>query len=117
MELRPMARKLKSRIAASVIAVTIATAGITTVSSFTLPSPLLAQSMKAKTTTISPSLHRTVRKQTQNKQFMSQARRAGDELDECMKNPDNAHIEYTERLATCFCLSIDNALKGCQTAN
>lgn len=112
-----MTKNIKSRIAASVIAVTIATAGIITVSSVTFPTPLLAQSMKAKTTKISPMLQRTARKQTQSKQFMSKAHGAGDELDECMSNPDNAHIEYTERLASCFCLSIDNALKGCQTAN
>lgn len=48
---------------------------------------------------------------------MSKARGAGDEIDECMKNPDNSHIEYAERLASCFCLAIDNALEGCQTAD
>jgi hypothetical protein len=60
---------------------------------------------------------RSVRKQTKNKAFMSKARGAGDEIDECMKNPDNSHIEYAERLASCFCLAIDNALEGCQTAD
>ena len=106
----------KSRILGSVIAVTIASTGITTMSSFALPSSAMAQSLKAKSTKITPRLQRNVRKQTLNKKFMSQARGAGDELDECMANPDNAHIEYTERLASCFCLSIDNSLKGCQTA-
>ena len=112
-----MTRTIKSSIAASAIAVTIATAGIMTVSSITFPSPLFAQSMKTQSTIVSPTLQRAVRKQSQNPQFMSQARGAGDELDDCMANPTNDHIEYTTRLAGCFCLSIDNALKGCQSAD
>lgn len=112
-----MTKNIKSRIAASAIAVTIVASGITTVSSFTLLSPAFAQSMKKQATKISPTLQRTVRKQTKSKKFMSKARGAGDELDECMSNPDNSHIEYTDRLASCFCLSIDNALEGCQTAD
>ncbi|MBW8635877.1 hypothetical protein K1W69_01675 [Hoeflea sp. WL0058] len=112
-----MTRTVKSSIVASVIAVTIATTGIMTVSSITFPSPLFAQSMKAQSTIISPKLQRTVRKQSQNPQFMSQALGAGDEIDDCMKNPSNAHVDYATRLAGCFCLSIDNALKGCQSAD
>lgn len=107
----------KSRIFGSLIALTIVSTGITTVSSLALPSLAMAQSLKAKSTKITPRLQRNVRKHTGNNKFMSQVRGTGDELDECMANPDNAHIEYTERLASCFCLSIDNALKGCQTAD
>lgn len=81
------------------------------------PAPSLAKSVKMESTIIPLKLHRVVRSQTHNKQFMSKARGSGDEIDECMKNPDNADIEYTERLAGCFCLAIDNALKGCQTAD
>lgn len=81
------------------------------------PSPMYAKSLKMESTKIPPKLHRVVRSQTQNKKFMSQARGSGDEIDECMSNPDNSHIEYTERLAGCFCLAIDNSLKGCQTAD
>lgn len=81
------------------------------------PSPMYAKSLKMESTKIPPKLHRMVRSQTQTRKFMSQARGSGDELDECMSNPDNSHIEYTERLASCFCLSIDNSLKGCQTAD
>ncbi len=112
-----MTKNIKSRISASIIAVTIATTGITTMSSFIFTSPLSAQTMKAQTTKISPTLRRTIQKQTKNKKFMSQARGAADELDECMNNPSNAHIEYIERLGACFCLSVNNSLKGCQSAN
>lgn len=81
------------------------------------PAPLMAKSLAIDSTKIPPKLHRTVRTQTKNKQFMTKARKSEDEIDECMKNPDNSHIEYTERLASCFCLAIDNALEGCQTAD
>lgn len=81
------------------------------------PSGIHAKSLAMEQTTVSPKLQRVGRSQTQNKKFMSQARGSGDEIDECMSNPDNSHIEYTERLASCFCLAIDNSLKGCQTAN
>lgn len=81
------------------------------------PSPMYAKSLKMESTKIHPKLQRIVRSQTQNKQFMSKARGSGDEIDECMSNPDNSHIEYTERLASCFCLAIDNSLEGCQTAD
>lgn len=81
------------------------------------PAPLLAKSIKVESTKIPPRLQRIVRTQTHNRKFMSQARGSGDEIDECMNNPDNADIEYTERLASCFCLAIDNSLKGCQTAD
>ncbi|MEO4045343.1 hypothetical protein AAFN47_27435 [Hoeflea sp. CAU 1731] len=67
-----MTRTIKSSIAASAITVTIATAGIMTVSSITFPSPLFAQSMKTQSTIISPRLQRAVRKESQNKQFISQ---------------------------------------------
>lgn len=91
----------------------------------TLPSPMHAKSskmmhaksMNIESTKIPLKLQRIVRSQRQSPKFMSQARGSGDEIDECMKNPDNSHIEYTERLAGCFCLAIDNALKGCQTAD
>ncbi len=81
------------------------------------PSPSDAASLKMETTKTTPKLYRAARTQTKNKKLMSLARSSEDELDECMSNPDNAHIEYTERLASCFCLSIDNSLKGCQTAD
>ena len=81
------------------------------------PSPMHAKSLKVESTKIPLKLQRIVRSQRKNQKFMSQARGSGDEMDECMSNPDNAHIEYTERLASCFCLAIDNSLKGCQTAD
>ncbi|MFK8036227.1 MAG: hypothetical protein AB8B94_18995 [Hyphomicrobiales bacterium] len=81
------------------------------------PSPMQAKSLEMESTKIPLKLQRIVRSQRQSPKFMSQARGSGDEIDECMKNPDNSHIEYTERLAGCFCLAIDNALKGCQTAD
>lgn len=81
------------------------------------PSPMYAKSLQMESTKIPPKLHRIMRGQTKNRKFMSQTRGSGDEIDECMKNPDNSHIEYTERLASCFCLAIDNSLKGCQTAD
>ncbi|WP_306258054.1 hypothetical protein [Pararhizobium sp. IMCC21322] len=81
------------------------------------PAPLLAKSVKMESTKIPLKLQRIVRSQKHDKKFMSQAGGSGDEIDECMSNPDNSHIEYTERLAGCFCLAIDNSLKGCQTAN
>lgn len=81
------------------------------------PSPMHAKSLKMESTKIPLKLQRIVRSHTKNRQFMSKARGSGDEIDECMSNPDNSHIEYTERLAGCFCLAIDNSLKGCQTAN
>lgn len=112
-----MTKNIKSKIAASVIAVTIATAGIIAVSSITVSTPALAKTVKAKMTKISPTMLRVVRKQSNNKQFMAKARGAEGELEDCMNNPDNSHIEYIDRLGACFCLATDNASKGCQTAN
>lgn len=70
-----------------------------------------------RSTKISSGLLRVATPLTQDRGFMSKARGASDEMDECMNNPDNAHIEFTERLAACFCLSVDNAPKGCQSAD
>lgn len=106
-------KAFSSRVLATAPLIAVLAIVLTSVS----PSPMFAKSLKAETTKIPPKLHRIVQKNTHSKQFMSKARGTGDELDECMSNPDNAHIEYTERLASCFCLSIDNALKGCQTAD
>lgn len=90
---------------------------LTVVLTSTSPTPLFAKSLSVESTKIPPKLHRIVRTHTKNRGFMSKARGSGDEIDECMKNPDNAHIEYTERLASCFCLAINNSLEGCQTAD
>lgn len=81
------------------------------------PAPSLAKSMKMESTKIPLKLQRIVRSQKHSRQFMSKAGGSGDEIDECMSNPANSDVEYTERLAGCFCLAIDNSLKGCQTAD
>ena len=106
-----------TRTPTTVLAIVVVLAGFSTAGSIASATGASAQSMKAKAPTISRSLQATMRKQRGNARFMSQARGAGDEIDECMNNPSNAHIDYIERLGGCFCLSIDNALEGCQSAD
>ena len=58
-----------------------------------------------------------VKKQKYPKNLIALARGSGDEIEDCMKNPDNKNMPYIERLGACFCLATNNEPEGCQSAD
>lgn len=81
--------------------------------------PVMEVAQKSKTTSLRRA-YRTgaiLKKRKYPKTLIARARRSDDEIDECMKNPSNSNIPYIERLGACFCLAINNATEGCQSAD
>lgn len=77
------------------------------------PTMASADSRSQTLNVFSYSLADTNRAVVPNLELRSATRGSGDEIEDCMNNPDNAGSEFIERLGDCFCLATDNMSDGC----